>query len=430
MLADRVDTLINESTPDLIELNDLLNKLDLLYYTPGQVSPITDANYDVLVQKLRKFAPEHERFTRVGPLYSLETIGSKVTHTIPMGSLDNTEGGIAGYESWLLGIITQLNETVSPSHLAQTIDAIPVVASYKIDGASICASYVNGKLVRVATRGNGEVGEDITANGAKFRFLPTLLPHPVTIEVRGEAVLTKANFELVCQDIPEAERSNPRNVGNGILGRHDGTDSQYLDFLAFNLYHDSDPYFTYNDEIGRFQALTALGFCVVPHRRCDTIAEFRAFYDETVLKRSGLEYEIDGIVVALNDLLARQAFITADKKSVMRPKYARAVKFDHKAATTTIEDVVVTVGHTRAIIPTAKVRTVRIGGVNVSNVLLNNYEEIARFELALGDEVELILAGDIVPKLRRVVKTKETKYRCPKCDFTGTEDEQRKHHGK
>lgn len=398
--AEAVDAL------GISELCDLIDKADIRYYRPGLSSIMTDAEYDLLKQKLKEFDHENERLTRVGSPYSVADLRNKVTHNIPMGSLDNTDNGISGFQDWI-------------DFLNKKLGHVPAIfASLKIDGGSICATYENGKLVRVATRGNGEVGDDITVNGMNFIDLPTTLPQPLTIDVRGEAILYKDDFNFICDrdQIPEEERSNPRNVGNGILGRDDGRDSDRLHFISFNLEGEET-----QTEVAKMQLLKSLGFQPVPHKLCVTVDSFMAFYNSIVEKRDMLPFEIDGIVVVVNEIAQQKPFITSDVKTRLRPKYARAVKFQHKSNRTELVDVLLTVGHTGAIIPTAVLKEVRVGGVNVTHALLNNWDEIARLGVAIGDTVEVVLAGDIIPKITRVVQVGANRkpilepHRCPAC---------------
>lgn len=397
-----------EAVDDLTlpQLSDLLDKADIRYHRPGLQPIMTDAEYDLLKQKLREVDPTNERLTRVGSPYSTSDLRTKVTHNIPMGSLDNTDDGILGFPDWIETLQKKLNY------------APAIFASLKIDGGSICATYEGGKLVRVATRGNGEVGDDITANGVNFIDLPTQLPEPLSIDVRGEAVLYKSDFTEICDrdHIPLEERSNPRNVGNGILGRDDGQDSDRLHFIAFNLEGEA-----VQTEIAKMERLKALGFQPVPYKLCPTTDAFMAFYNGVANKRDQLPFEIDGIVVVVDEIAHQKPFITKDIKTRLRPKYARAVKFPYKSNTTELVDVLLTVGHTGVIIPTAVLKEVRIGGVNVIHALLNNWDEIGRLNVAIGDEVEVVLAGDIIPKIIRRVKSGANRkpivepHRCPAC---------------
>lgn len=397
----------------LVQLLDLIDKSDIRYYRPGLLQILTDSEYDLLKQKLKEIDPDNERLTRVGSPYSVDELRNKVAHNIPMGSLDNTDGGILGFQDWIDSLVKKLGSVPE------------IFASLKIDGGSVCATYEKGKLVRVATRGNGEVGDDITVNGVNFIDLPSMLPEPLDIDVRGEAILYKADFIEICNrgQIPEEDRSNPRNVGNGILGRDDGQDSDKLHFISFNIEGVK-----VDTEVAKMEKMRSLGFQPVPYKLCTDIDSFMSFYNGVVAKREQLPFEIDGIVVVVNEINKQQPFVTSDIKTRLRPKYARAVKFQNKSNTTKLIDVLLTVGHTRAIIPTAVFEEVRIGGVNVTHALLNNWDEINRLGIAIGDEVEVVLAGDIIPKVtRRVAAGANRKpilepHRCPACGDVATRE--------
>lgn len=409
----------------LPEIQLLIDKADQLYYREKQQSgtdptlalcnPIlTDEQYDALKSGLKELEPEDPRLTRVGIPYDAEELRDKVPHAIPMGSLDNTDDGILGYRTWY----------EKTCKVLKTEDA-KILASLKVDGGSIRVRYEKGQLVEAVTRGNGEVGENITANAANFIGVPTVLPQQIDLDVRGEAILYVADFRNIrsrdlgrpFDEIPENERSNARNIGNGILGRDNGKDSDKIQFLAFNVYNGED----FVTEQEKFEFLKKIGFQPVPHRICVTPDDVEQFYSDTADSRSKLPFEIDGIVVVLNSLDQHQRFITDDAKSLLRPKYARAIKFPHKSNQTKLLSVDVTVGHTGAIIPTAILEETRIGGVNVTHALLNNWDEIERLGVALNDTVEVILAGDIIPKILRVVEQDTQRImitepkRCPSC---------------
>lgn len=405
----------------LHELQNLIDKAAQAYYRDGSSSAImTDAQYDDLIVKLRKLDPNDERLNRVGVVYTAEELRNKVIHPFPMGSLDNTDDGILGLESW--------HEKVSQKLVGKT--SAELVVSHKVDGSSVRARYEQGRLVQVVTRGNGDVGEDITANGASFLGLPTVLPEPLDIDVRGEAVLLKEDHRQIMQkktgfanyfDIPVDQRSNPRNVGNGILSRDSGEDANKIRFMAFDVWASEKRFGSLSDKLN---FLAECDFRTVPHEVL-TVDEITNYYNDVVAGRDDLAYEIDGLVVCLNQLDAQDKFVTSDIKTRMRPKYARAIKFPHQSAITTLVDVEVSIGHTGAIVPTALLEEVRIGGVNVTHALLNNYEEIERLELAVGDEVEVILAGDIIPKIIRKHKSSgnpdvEQPKRCPCCGEVAT----------
>jgi len=403
------------------KLQLLIDKADHAYYRVGSEAIMTDAEYDLLRPALKAKAPDDERIDRVGAPFSEAELRDKVTHAIPMGSLDNTDDGILGYDSWYTGVCKKIKDD----------GVVEVCTSLKIDGGSICASYKAGKLVRVASRGNGAVGEDITANGANFQGLPTVLEEALDLEVRGEAILYTEDWKVIrsrdlgkpFDDIDEKDQSNARAIGNGCFSRDDGQDSERMRFIAFNVEAGDggvpgDPFAT---ESGKFKFLKQLGFRPVPHKVCKTIDDVKKFYAATLDGREQLPFAIDGVVVCLNQAAHQDVFVTADKKTRLRPKYARAIKFPHYSGQTTLKDVILTVGHTGAVIPTALLEEVRVGGVNVTHALLNNWDEINRLDVAIGDTVEVILAGDIIPKITRRVRKHVTRQqieepkRCPTC---------------
>lgn len=426
VMRDLRDGKIDIDALSLTAIRSVIDKADSAYYRPGSQALMADSVYDALKERLRTLCSDDDRLTRVGVPYSIKELRDKVQHQFPMGSLDNTDGGIAGYRSWYESRVAVL-----------AVESADIFASLKIDGASVRARYEEGVLVMVATRGNGEVGENITANGANFINLPTTLPEKITCDVRGEAILYVNDFRRICErehgrafeDIPESQVSNPRNVGNGILGRDDGRDSHLIRFLAFNIISDTD----YGTEAEKMEHLQELGFQTVPFRLCKNVNEVEDFYATTASSRDSLPFEIDGLVVVLNSISYQEYFVTSDIKSRLRPKYARAVKFPERGGVTVLDDVILSVGHTRAIIPTAVLREVRVGGVNVTHALLNNFDEIKRLDIAIGDEVEVVLSGDIIPKI--VAKVKDGPNRkpiqeprtCPACGEPATREHRRQY---
>lgn len=408
------------------EIQLLIDKAAQRYYrTDNKTVIMSDECYDALIIELRDLNPEDERLTRVGIPYSTDELRNKISHPIPMGSLDNTDDGIVGYDKWYDGVISKLG-----------VATAAICASLKIDGGSIRLRYVKGRLVEAATRGNGEVGENITANVANFQGVPTVLAKEIDLDVRGEAILYIADYQQLRSDeagvpfsqIPEKERSNPRNIGNGMMGRDDGTNAELLQFIAFNVENGKD----FSTEQEKFEFLRSLGFQPVPHRVCESAEDVELFYTSTADQRDDLPFEIDGVVVTVNSLDHQAKFITKDPKSRLRPKYARAIKFPHKSNKTILNDVELTVGHSGAIIPTAILEEVRIGGVNVTHALLNNWDEIGRLGVAIGDEVEVVLAGDIIPKIIRVTKPGQNRKlipepdRCPACGDPATREKRGK----
>lgn len=235
--------------PTLAELRSAIDRAAQLYYTVGgDESRLSNEEYDLLLDALRDQCPDDHRLTRVGAPYSADELRNKVEHTIPMGSLNNTDGGIDGFAEWYRWVVAQCDGGLPPLNL-----------SLKMDGSSVAAYYENGELQCVVGRGNGEVGENLTANAVKWRHLPTSLPRGFTGVVRGEAMLYNEDFDTVNQEngTPPEEISNPRNVGNGIMGRTDGKQNQYIRYVAFNMVGDKI-------DLVRLAACDPLGEPVVP----------------------------------------------------------------------------------------------------------------------------------------------------------------------
>lgn len=414
----------------LAQLRSAIDRAAQLYYTVGaEQSGVTDDEYDMLIDELRRLCPDDPRLTRVGAPFSVAELRNKAEHTIPMGSLDNTEGGIDGFGKWYRWLVEQCDGGVPSIHL-----------SLKMDGSSVAAYYEDGQLQRVIGRGNGEVGEDLTANAVKWRHLPTFLPKGFTGAVRGEAMLYNEDFAKVNEEngtLPE-EISNPRNVGNGILGRSDGKQSEYIQFIAFNIVGDK-----IDSLAKKMEALRAIGFKPVEFEvihACgllvdEVIAAVEASFAKTYEGRDSLPFGIDG-VVACADEIALHGMLTRDRKDALRPRYAKAVKFATLKNETTVKGVTITVGHTGAIIPTADLEPVRVGGVTVDSALLNNWnvssDNPTAAHVKIGDTVEVELAGDIIPKICQVLVTPEDAKpieepkTCPACESPTT----RTHRGK
>ncbi len=401
---------------ELSELRSQIDRAAQAYYAPGCKPIITDTEYDALIANLREIAPEDPRLSQVGPVYSYAELRTKVQHRSVMGSLDNMPGGMAGFSEWYTDLCDKAGKPVD------------LVLSHKLDGNSIELVYENGKLVQASTRGNGTVGDDITANAVLWQGVPTTLPGNFNLVVRGEVMLFSNDFKRLNEGLEgDDAHANPRNLCNGIIGRKDGEDNQFVRFLAFNVIEDKAATMQL-----RYALLKKLGFDVVPHwifaANCGDIDNkvLEAYEDLEAVEhgghgnRSKLDYEIDGLVVTANDLAIQQA-LTVATRDELRPKYARAIKFVSFAATTTVIGCEITEGHDGSLAPTAKLEPVRVGGVTVSSALLNNWNEdsenLSAAHIAIGDVVEVALAGDIIPKCTSIVSPV---FRHPATGFVGT----------
>ena len=363
----------------ITELRNLIIKAKHAYYYSGE--PIMeDVVYDAIEDELRLLSPDDEVFKIVGAQVPQDTMLTKAKHSIPMGSQSKVNS-VAEFQTWC-----EKNE-VSEIH-----------ASIKGDGASAAAYYANGRLVQAISRGDGLVGEDITANALRFKGLPAW------VETNGKAFNGAVRFEVILTvadwaKIDPAKSKNPRNAGTGIMGRKNGQQSDFLTIFAFDLDESINgkpvEFKTENDKTKR---LLELGFNVMPHVSCANVDEAIAYFHEIARTRADLPIWIDGVVLKINDI-QRQIELGI---SGGRPKGQVAWKFDSVGSETVLEGVVVSGGHTGGLYPTAQLRPVEIGGTTVSNASLANYDEIERLDVAIGDSVWVVKANDIIPKIVRV----------------------------
>lgn len=383
------------------ELRSLILKAKHAYYYSGE--PImSDAEYDALEDQLRQIVPEDPVLALVGSPIPADTILTKARHTIPMGSQSKVNSE-AEFMAW-----------------AQKSEGSAIHASLKGDGASAAAYYQQGRLVQAISRGDGTIGEDITANAMRFKGLPAWVGSEgqgFTGAVRFEVILTVDDWTA----IDPSRSKNPRNAGNGIMGRKNGHQSDRLTAYAFDIDEivQGESY-RFATEAEKAQRLTQLGFNLMPQRLCSTSEEAVAYFRETAEQREALPFWIDGVVLKMNDLgLQERMGVTSG-----RPKGQVAWKFDSSGAETVLTGVVISGGHTGAIVPAGQLQPVEIGGTTVSSVSLVNFDEIARLDLAVGDSVWVIKANDIIPKVVRV--THRPEHRQPilapqSCPFCGGE---------
>jgi DNA ligase (NAD+) len=393
----QVDALTEvEAAEELERLAREIAHHDAAYHT--QDAPeISDADYDAL---RRRNAAIEARFpaliradspsAKVGA--APESGFAKVRHRVPMLSLDNA-----------------LNATEFAEFCARAkrflgrTEPLLFVAEPKIDGLSINLTYENGRFVRGATRGDGTEGEDVTANLRTMRSVPDRLAGdaPALIEIRGEVFMTKADFLALNQSQADAGAkvfANPRNAAAGSLRQLDAriTAGRPLSLFAYAQGESSEPVAsTHWDYLER---LKSWGFDVNPlSRRLQTEAE--AFQNEIGLARSGLGYDIDGVVYKIDDLALQRRLGFVGRA----PRWAIAWKFPAEQATTVLRDIRIQVGRTGALTPVAELEPVNVGGVLVARATLHNEDEIARKDIRVGDTVVLQRAGDVIPQIVSVV---------------------------
>jgi DNA ligase (NAD+) len=376
---------------EIEELREKLRYHEHLYYVLDKPE-ITDAEYDVLMRRLSELEKAHPEW--LTPDSPTQRVGGKpregfvkVSHSTQMLSLDN-----ALNEEELRGFLNRIGD-------------VRYVTELKLDGLSMAAHYRGGQFVQAVTRGDGQVGEDVTENARTIRSLPLgISSKRAELEVRGEAMMNRRGFERLNAEREEqglARFANPRNAAAGGLRALDPavTASRRLDFFAYLMLSGGQP--VYDSHWESLEALDKLGFKVNPHRRlCKGIDEVFAFCTEWENKRESLPYEIDGVVVKVDSIEAQQRLGWTSKA----PRWAIAYKYAARQASTTVEGIGVQVGRTGALTPVAHLRPVAVGGVTVSRATLHNEDEIARLGVEIGDEVLVERSGDVIPKVVRVIK--------------------------
>lgn len=359
---------------------------------------ITDAEYDRLMQELRQLEEAYPQFhddtsptQRVGG--AVAEGFSEVVHAIPMLSLDNAFSG------------EELEAFDARVRRATGADVVEYVVEPKIDGLGISLTYVNGRLSVGATRGDGTVGENITANLRTVRAIPLRLREgaPPQLDVRGEVYMAKEDFVRLNQARAEAGEpvfANPRNAAAGSLRQLDPSVTAKRRLAAFFYYVPLPEQVEASTHWDALEALRALGFPVNPLiKRCMGIREAIEAARQLEERRPSLPYEIDGMVVKVNrlDLQARLGFTSRS------PRWAVALKYPAQQGVTRIIDIVVQVGRTGVLTPTAQFEPVQVGGVTVSRASLHNIDYIRAKDIRIGDRVVIQRAGDVIPEVVRVI---------------------------
>lgn len=400
-----------------------LARHDELYYR-SEAPELSDADYDALRQRNAEIEARFPDLVR--PDSPSARIGAapseqfdKVNHTVPMLSLGNAFSD---------DDVNEFVERIRRFFKSGEADNAAFMAEPKIDGLSISLRYEEGVLVVGATRGDGYVGENVTANIRTIDEIPNRIQakdFPAVFEVRGEIYLRHEDFAEL--NARQAERGlqtyvNPRNTASGSLRQLDPsvTAGRPLKFLAYAWGEASE--LPADSQSGMIEALGRWGFPVSPLvRRCESVEEMLATYADIEAARATLGYDIDGVVYKVDrlDLQGRLGFVSRS------PRWAIAHKFPAEKATTRLEKIEIQVGRTGAITPVAKLAPVTVGGVVVQNATLHNEDEIARKDVREGDMVIVQRAGDVIPQVLGVVEgTRPTDpeppafvypTRCPAC---------------
>jgi DNA ligase (NAD+) len=373
-------------------LREEIRRHEHLYYVLAKPE-ISDLEFDRLMHELRDLEEAHPELLapdsptqRVGgaPLEALAQVG----HAVPMLSLDNSYDE-ADLEEWYRRAVKALERP--PDGL---------VAELKIDGTSLSLVYEEGRLARAVTRGNGEVGDDVTANARAIRALPLALPEaPALVEVRGEVYMPREVFATLnrarCEE-GEEPFANPRNATAGAIRMLDPRESaaRRLSFFAYQIPRFSGPPIERHSDA--LERLAAWGFAANPGwRRCAGLADVHAFITEWGGRRSSLPFDIDGAVVKV-DRLDEQAALGATSKF---PRWAVAYKYPPEGVRTAVREIVVQVGRTGALTPVAGLDPVLLAGSTVSRATLHNADEVARLDVRVGDTVWIAKGGDVIPKV-------------------------------
>ncbi|MBT4589483.1 MAG: NAD-dependent DNA ligase LigA [Rhodospirillaceae bacterium] len=398
-----------EAGIELDKLTEAISTHDKAYYQ-DDAPKISDGDYDALRQRNLAIEAAFPHLVRANSpsdrVGAAPTSGfSKVTHARPMLSLGNvfSEDDL---EDFLTGVRRFLKELTDDPSIA-----LEMIAEPKIDGLSISLRYEKGNFVSAATRGDGSVGEDVTANVKTFNELPFELSGnvPDVVEVRGEVYLAKSDFDALNRRQEEAGDkifANPRNAAAGSLRQLDVsiTAARPLKMFAYAWGELSEP--IGDSQWDFFEQLKAWGFDVNPLTQvCNDLAGLMAAYSKISEQRAGLDYDIDGVVYKVNrlDWQERLGFVSR------APRWAIAHKFPADQAQTVINEIDIQVGRTGSLTPVAKLEPITVGGVVVSNATLHNEDEIARKDVRVGDTVVIQRAGDVIPQVVEVVLDKRPK---------------------
>lgn len=399
-------------------LRDEINTHNKHYYEED-TPIISDAEYDALMRELKRL--EQENPALITPDSPTQRVGSSsakqfsnVAHKAKMLSLGNAFS-MEDMADFITRIKSFLNTDTMP----------PMVGELKIDGVSLSLTYQNGKLVQALTRGDGRVGEAVTANALTIADIPHTLkaPFPDVIEIRGEVYIENAAFEKM--NVAQAEKgqkvfANARNAAAGSLRQLDAaiTAARPLRFwpYSFGYVSNEQPYPTHTAEL---DTLKAWGFLLMPEiTKLNSLKDIETYYSKILNKRYNLPFAIDGLVYKVNDkqLQERLGYVSR------APRWAIAHKFPAEQVTTLLEDITVSVGRTGVITPQAKLAPVPVGGVIVSSATLHNEEYITARDIRIGDRVFVERAGDVIPKVVSVAERGPQAipyvfpHTCPSCE--------------
>ena len=402
------------------ELVALLNRYATEYYTSDNPS-VSDSEYDRLYREL----------VELETAYPDQVLADSPTHRVGGKVLDGFEKYSHQYPLYSLQDAFSREELEAfDARVRKEVPHPTYICELKIDGLSISLTYEKGILVAGATRGDGSVGENITENLKRVKDIPLTLPEELDITVRGECYMPRASFDQVNQDRQEngePEFANPRNAAAGTLRQLDTAVVAKRNLATF-LYQEASPS-TRDSQEKVLKHLEQLGFVVNPKRiLAENIDEIWNFIQEVGQERENLPYDIDGVVIKVNDLASQEEL----GFTVKAPKWAVAYKFPAEEKEAKLLSVDWTVGRTGVVTPTANLTPVQLAGTTVSRATLHNVDYIAEKDIRKDDTVIVYKAGDIIPAVLRVVESKrlseeklDIPTNCPSCnsDLLHFEDE-------
>ena len=399
---------MNERMKELVEL---LNRYATEYYTSDNPS-VSDSEYDRLYRELVELEKAHP--DQVLPESPTHRVGGKIldgfekySHQYPLYSLQDA--------------FSREELDAFDARVRKELDDVTYICELKIDGLSISLTYEQGIFVAGATRGDGSIGENITENLKRVKDIPLSLPEKLDITVRGECYMPRASFDQVNQsrqENGEPEFANPRNAAAGTLRQLDTAVVAKRNLATF-LYQEASPS-TRDSQEKVLKHLEQLGF-VVNQRRllAHSMDEVWEFIQEVGQERDQLPYDIDGVVIKVNDLAGQEQL----GFTVKAPKWAVAYKFPAEEKEAKLLSVDWTVGRTGVVTPTANLTPVQLAGTTVSRATLHNVDYIAEKDIRKDDTVIVYKAGDIIPAVLRVVESKRVSEEkldiptnCPSCD--------------
>ncbi len=408
----------NNPQSEIESLRVEINRHNDLYYQQNAIE-ISDAEFDALLAKLKQMEDEYPEF--VTPDSPTQRVGGRsagfkpFVHRVPLMSLDN---------SYNLEDLRAFDERCQKLADGRAFD---YVAELKIDGLSVALHYENGILAAGATRGDGSVGDDVLSNVKMIRTIPLRLngDFPEKVEVRGEVFLPRSQFQRINRELEmqgEKTFANPRNCASGTLRMLDSTvvKTRGLDVFPYDLLSGAAKMFATHWQ--SFEWLETKGFHTNPNRAlCKNFDELTEFIAQIQNLRDALDYEIDGVVVKINQTRLQEEFGATSKS----PRWAIAYKYPAMQATTRLESIEIQVGRTGALTPVAYLTPVTLAGTTVSRASLHNEDEIKRLNLKIGDWVLIEKSGEIIPQILQIIESKrdgtETDYEfpktCPVCHF-------------